>query len=213
MSASSSRQPAGTPSGGQFASTGHAEADVSLADRNRQFTLPGGHRVDDDDIVWADGDGDFELYGGSGNPGCDSCGVDDAVVKVEGRYLCSVHAGDLGLDVESNTLPDHLADSDAGKSSNPAYPNGRCDSCGQGLSDTGMCRDFECVAGPDEPDDQTLDQMRDNAGTTVIVGYEMLTSSEDLDRIREHDPDFPHEKWAAAIQNLRDVRDWLNADT
>lgn len=38
---------------------------------------------------WANEDGEFLLADGSfGNPGCDGCGELDAVVKVDGQYLC-----------------------------------------------------------------------------------------------------------------------------
>lgn len=55
-------------------------------------------RPTSDQIVWANQDGEFMLYDGSfGNPGCDTCGVEDAVVCWEGRYLCELHAGDNGI--------------------------------------------------------------------------------------------------------------------
>jgi hypothetical protein len=44
-------------------------------------------------VIWADDDGDFLLHGGTfGNPGCDECGSDDAVVKHDGTYLCATAA-------------------------------------------------------------------------------------------------------------------------
>lgn len=43
--------------------------------------------------TWADEDGNFTLRGGgSGNPGCDECGSADAVVHLEGTYLCRAAA-------------------------------------------------------------------------------------------------------------------------
>lgn len=44
-------------------------------------------------VVWADEDGEFLLCGGGfGNPGCDGCGTADAVVAVDGTYLCGSEA-------------------------------------------------------------------------------------------------------------------------
>lgn len=48
--------------------------------------------------VWADQDGSFTLSdGGPGNPGCDECGTEDAVVRVAGTYLCATAAQARGL--------------------------------------------------------------------------------------------------------------------
>lgn len=40
----------------------------------------------------------------AGNPGCDDCGVEDAVVRSGGRYLCSSAAQSAGLDVPQHLL-------------------------------------------------------------------------------------------------------------
>jgi hypothetical protein len=48
--------------------------------------------------VWADHDGTFVLSDGSvGNPGCDECGQHDAVVRVDGTYLCDTAAAEAGV--------------------------------------------------------------------------------------------------------------------
>lgn len=145
-------------------------------------------------ITWADEDGDFLLSnGGFGNPGCDSCGMEDAVVRVDGRYLCELHTGDNGIERPEPDFrgddPYDIADTSLGQKlvsgGNPAYPNGRCDACGQGLSDSGSCRDFECSNGPDEPDEQTLDQMRDHPGDN---GIEVPESAGNPKRPTHSDP-------------------------
>lgn len=83
-------------------------------------------------IVWADEDGDFLMTDGSyGNPGCDVCGEEDAVVRDGGRYLCELHAGDAGLVA-------------SGHGEDPAYPNGRCGACGFGLTESGHCTNSDC---------------------------------------------------------------------
>lgn len=42
-----------------------------------------------DGLVWANLDDLFELRDGSwGNPGCDGCGMYDAVVRIDGEYMC-----------------------------------------------------------------------------------------------------------------------------
>ena len=47
-------------------------------------------------VIWANDDGEFPLTGGGwGNPGCD-CGMDDAIVKVDGEYLCMNEAAHRG---------------------------------------------------------------------------------------------------------------------
>lgn len=53
------------------------------------------------EVTWAEDYGDglqFILRDGSfGNPGCDDCGSDDAVVRVDGVYLCSTAAVERAL--------------------------------------------------------------------------------------------------------------------
>lgn len=45
--------------------------------------------TDSETVVFADQDGDFLLSDGSfGNPGCDECGSEDAIVRVGTTYLC-----------------------------------------------------------------------------------------------------------------------------
>ena len=50
------------------------------------------------EVVWAevaDGELGFTLPGGGfGNPGCDECGMDDAVARVDGTYLCEASLGE-----------------------------------------------------------------------------------------------------------------------
>lgn len=49
------------------------------------------------EIVWVDEDNELPLTGGGfGQPGC-SCGMYDAVVKVDGEYLCAAEAAARGL--------------------------------------------------------------------------------------------------------------------
>ena len=44
----------------------------------------------DQEVVFADEDGDFPLTGGGfGNPGCDRCGMGDAAVRIGATYACS----------------------------------------------------------------------------------------------------------------------------
>lgn len=41
-------------------------------------------------VEWAGVDGNFELVDGSrGNPGCDGCGTNNAVARIDGTYVCS----------------------------------------------------------------------------------------------------------------------------
>ena len=56
-----------------------------------------------DSVVWVDLDGEFVLRDGSvGNPGCDECGEYDAVVCINGTYLCEPAAAERGVpDCES----------------------------------------------------------------------------------------------------------------
>lgn len=55
-------------------------------------------RSADSQTIWADRNGQFALSDGSlGNPGCDECGQEDAVVRHEGRYLCATAANALGV--------------------------------------------------------------------------------------------------------------------
>lgn len=66
-------------------------------------------------VVWADEDGEFVLAGGGyGNPGCDGCGMADAIVAVDGTYLCASDAiggvDNYGLERCSNG--NHLAGAD-----------------------------------------------------------------------------------------------------
>ena len=85
MSVDQPRRPAGTPVGGQWAPAAHAEPEVELL----SSAAP---------TVWADHNGQFVLSDGSlGNPGCDECGQEDAVVRHEGRYLCATAARAAGV--------------------------------------------------------------------------------------------------------------------
>ena len=53
------------------------------------------------EIIFADDDGNFELRDGSfGNPGCE-CGEYDAVVKINGVYLCAGGIGEWIQDTSS----------------------------------------------------------------------------------------------------------------
>jgi hypothetical protein len=52
------------------------------------------------ETIWADENGNFTLAdGSSGNPGCD-CGMADAVVRVDGEYLCASEAKARGINKE-----------------------------------------------------------------------------------------------------------------
>lgn len=85
MSINQPRQPAGTPVGGQWAPAAHSEPEVELLSPDSRTT-------------WADRNGQFVLSDGSlGNPGCDECGQEDAVVRHEGRYLCANAARAAGV--------------------------------------------------------------------------------------------------------------------
>lgn len=46
---------------------------------------------------WSDGDGMFFIGGDFGNPGCDVCGSEDAVVRVGSEYLCASEARTRGI--------------------------------------------------------------------------------------------------------------------
>jgi hypothetical protein len=85
MNVDQPRRPAGTPAGGQWAPAAHSEPEVEL-------------RSPDSPTTWADRNGQFVLSDGSlGNPGCDECGQEDAVVRHEGRYLCANAARAAGV--------------------------------------------------------------------------------------------------------------------
>jgi hypothetical protein len=64
------------------------------------------------DVVWADENGEFVLTDGStGNPGCD-CGYNDAVVRINGEYLCASEARQRDMVVPDQLL-DRLDDEEA----------------------------------------------------------------------------------------------------
>lgn len=50
-------------------------------------------------IEWAAADLTFASSVATGNPGCDDCGMNDAVVKVDSRYLCASAAQQAGMHV------------------------------------------------------------------------------------------------------------------